>query len=129
MDASSAPEPNAAKSLADRVAYSYQFRFISLKILTKASANPKAKPKSAVANKNSEKTKEGKGAGRTKRGRNAGRPKRKTAEELDAEMVDYFGDGGNGVAATADAGATNGTVATGGDAMDEISVSSPDFIY
>jgi len=44
-------------------------------------------------------------------GRNAGRPKRKTADELDAEMTDYFGasqtNGEAGVAgsATASAGA------------------------
>ena len=32
-------------------------------------------------------------------GRNAGRGKPKTAEELDAEMTDYFGDGANGASA------------------------------
>lgn len=69
------------------------------------------------------------GRGRTrgrggKRGRNAGRPKAKTADELDAEMTDYFGEPVNGNTATNGAVA-NGTTAaaTGGDelGMDDIS--------
>jgi len=117
MDASSVPGPTAAKSLADRVA-----------------ANPKAQPKSATAVKKD--TKDGaKGrAGKPgrKRARTA-RPKAKTAEELDAEMTDYWG-GNNpsAVGAPAEAVATNGTTApavtTGDDAMDEISVSDVEFI-
>lgn len=45
--------------------------------------------------------------GRVRRGRNAGRPKPKTADQLDAEMTDYFtgGPAPNGEAAPA----TNGT--------------------
>jgi THO complex subunit 4 len=111
MDASSVPGPTAAKSLADRVA-----------------ANPKAQPKSATAVKKD--TKDGaKGRagkpGNKKRARTA-RPKAKTAEELDAEMTDYWG-GNNpsAVGAPTEAVATNGTTApavtTGDDAMDEIS--------
>lgn len=59
------------------------------------------------------KTARGRGA---KRGRNAGRPKRKTADQLDAEMTDYFTGGTeapNGTAAPAAAEADTG--------MDEIS--------
>ena len=64
-----------------------------------------------------------------RRGRNAGRPKPKTADELDAEMVDYFdANAADGTAATTDATATvNGRAApaTNGEeiGMDEISVS------
>ena len=62
----------------------------------------------------------------TKRGRNAGRSKPKTAEELDAEMTDYFVGGTNSTGAV-DGAVTNGAVvpaAAGGDDMgvDEISV-------
>lgn len=52
--------------------------------------------------------------GRTKRPPKNARPKRKTAEELDAEMTDYFGDGSNAMAA-APVG-----VAAKAEAMDEI---------
>ncbi len=61
-----------------------------------------------------------------RRGRNAGRPKPKTADELDAEMTDYFdGNAANGTAATTDASATGGAAqpaVNGGEEMDEISV-------
>ncbi|CAF9903487.1 MAG: hypothetical protein GOMPHAMPRED_000303 [Gomphillus americanus] len=80
-----------------------------------------AQPKSAAAkkDKNAEKgatgnTRGGRvvaGRGRgTKRGRNAGRPKSKTADQLDAEMTDYFniapdaGTNGTATAADTDAG-------------------------
>ena len=65
----------------------------------------------------------------TRRGRNAGRPKAKTADELDAEMVDYFdANAASGTAATTDSsGTVNGASApaTNGEeiGMDEISVS------
>lgn len=59
-----------------------------------------------------------KGAGKPKRGQNAGRPKRKTAEELDTEMADYFvpkAEGGETSGAV-----VNGAAAAGGDAtMDD----------
>jgi THO complex subunit 4 len=48
----------------------------------------KAMPKAATAGKKTDNAAAGKTAGR--RGRNAGRPKRKTAEELDQDMADYF---------------------------------------
>ena len=64
-----------------------------------------------------------KGARNTKKksGR-AGKPKPKTAEELDAEMQDYFGGGETNGAAPAANGAPQAAPATGDDAaMDEIS--------
>ncbi|KAL2000092.1 hypothetical protein VTN02DRAFT_3566 [Thermoascus thermophilus] len=72
LDATQAPEVPAPKPLTERV------------------AQPKAQPKPAAA------TKAGaagarRGRGRPRRGRNSNRPKPKTVEELDAEMVDYFG--------------------------------------
>lgn len=47
-------------------------------------------------------------AGKAKKVPNAGRPKKKTADELDAEMADYFVAPANGTAAPAAAAATNG---------------------
>ncbi|KAL8691829.1 MAG: hypothetical protein Q9218_003026, partial [Villophora microphyllina] len=56
------------------------------------------------------------------RGRNAGRGKPKTADELDAEMVDYFdAPGTNGAAQGNDATAANGANGTVDLGMDEIS--------
>ena len=83
-----------------------------------------AQPKQASATKatGGEGTRGGRGGRGARRGRNAGRPKAKTAEELDAEMTDYFvANNGN------ESAATNGAapVANGGEdlGMDEISVS------
>ena len=93
----------------------------------------KGQPKSAAAKPatNGTATRGGRVGGRgARRGRNAGRPKAKTADELDAEMVDYFdANAANGTAATTDAAATvNGSTApaTNGEeiGMDEISVSN-----
>ncbi len=69
------------------------------------------------------------GRGRTKgrgakRGRNAGRPKAKTADELDAEMTDYFGEPVVGASTTDGTATVNGAVpaSTGGElGMDDIS--------
>lgn len=65
-----------------------------------ASSQPKkkneAKPKSATAAPKAAtaaKTAAGAAGKKGRRGRNAGRPKRKTAEELDADMTDYFNAG------------------------------------
>ncbi|KAI9810674.1 MAG: hypothetical protein M1827_006133 [Pycnora praestabilis] len=92
-DASQAPPPAPVKGLGERI------------------AQPKSQPKPATAAKAATNgtrgastrggTERGRGA---KRGRNAGRAKPKTAEELDAEMVDYF-----------DANATNGNASAGTD--------------
>jgi len=112
VDARSVPEPAAAKSLADRVA-----------------ANPKAQPKSATTVKKANAKDGAKGRavgkpGKPKRARNA-RPKQKTAEELDAEMTDYWGGNNPSAAgAPAEAAVTNGSApaaATGDDMVDEIS--------
>ncbi|KAL6244207.1 RNA-binding RNA annealing protein [Rhinocladiella similis] len=117
VDARSVPTA-PAKSLADRVA-----------------ANPKAQPKSATAVKKD--TKDGaKGrAGKPARKRTArsARPKPKTAEELDAEMTDYWG-GNNpsAVSGPAETAGINGNTAPAAtaadDAMDEISVSDIEII-
>ena len=100
---------------------------VALQLLTHTSQpkNAKSQPKTAVAKPatNGTTAGEGRGRGRARRGRNAGRAKPKTADELDAEMTDYF-DKPAGGAAVADA-ATNGAapVVNGGDeiGMDEIS--------
>lgn len=111
VDAQHAPAPAPVKTLSDRV------------------AQPKAQPRPATVTKASAGNAgtRGRGAARgrgARRGRNANRPKPKTAEELDAEMVDYF-DGGAGNPAPAGESAANGTTATanGGEemGMDEIS--------
>ena len=136
MDASSVPEPPPAKSLADRVAYANPIRSKQSGPLTETSSNPKAQPKSATTTKATTKAgtkaRVGGRPEKTKRGRNA-RPKPKTAEELDAEMTDYWGNANNAAGATATgAAAANGTApaAAGGDdlGMDEISVSSVELI-
>lgn len=70
---------------------------------------PKSQPKSAAATKSTASAGAGTrgkaGRGRGRGGRNA-RPTRKTAEELDSEMADYFDAGAAGTAAPAPA--TNG---------------------
>lgn len=93
-------------------------------LLSNASnSQPKAQPKSAAATKSSAATgagtrgKSSRGRGRT--GRNA-RPAKKTAEELDSEMADYFETGAN--AASTETGAAAGgaaTTANGDAAMDD----------
>ena len=84
----------------------------------KESAKAKAAPKAngAVAANGAAKGQGGRGGRKSGR---AGRPKKKTAEELDAEMSDYFG--------TGEAPPTNGAVqpsaaAAGGDTgmVDEV---------
>ena len=137
MDASSVPEPSPVKSLAERVAYANPKRSDKSEPLTKTSANPKAQPKSATAvkkvtAKDGTKGRSAGKPGKPKRARTS-RPKPKTAEELDAEMTDYWG-GNNpsAVGAAAEVTAPNGTapaVNTGDDmGMDEISVSDVEFI-
>lgn len=137
MDASNVPETSAPRSLSERVAYAKSSRSKLHSPLTNASANPKAQPKSATTTKASANG-SGKGAraAKPKRERKPNRPKPKTAEELDAEMTDYWGpngnaNGGSAAAAVAD-GMTTGAAepATNGEdlGMDEISVGSVEFI-
>lgn len=133
MDASNVPEAPAPKSLSERVAYAKSSKSQSQPPLTHSSAHPRAQPKSAtvtkVAANGTAKTGRATRASKSKKGR-----KPKTAEELDAEMTDYWGTNANGApaaAATADGTATAGTetAANGEDlGMDEISVGSIEFI-
>lgn len=85
--------------------------------LSERIAQPKAQPKSAVPTKAA-----GAGTrGKTTRGRGRGgrssRPTKKTAEELDSEMADYWETGAN--ANGADAGTTAPPAANGDAAMDD----------
>ncbi len=134
MDASAVPEAPIPKSLSERVAYAKSSTSNLQSPLTNASANPKAKPKSATTVKATVNgTTKGGRTKPTKKGR-ANRPKPKTAEELDAEMTDYFGgntntNGAPAAAAVADGMTTGATEpAANGDEMDEISVGSIEFI-
>ncbi|KAF4633677.1 hypothetical protein G7Y89_g4440 [Cudoniella acicularis] len=81
--------------------------------LSERITQPKSQPKSAAATKATPSTR-GKGTRGRGKAKNA-RPAKKTAEELDSEMVDYFGGG------SADAGASGAAQpAAGGDAnMDD----------
>lgn len=92
---------------------------------------PKSQPRLATAVKATNGVvSRGRGRGRgVRRGRNAGRGRTKTADELDAEMVDYFdATGVNGAGGADGAATTNGATqpsTNGGQdlGMDEISVS------
>jgi THO complex subunit 4 len=97
--------------------------------LTKTSANPKAQPKSATSTKATNEASKKAANKAKKRGKNATRSKPKTAEELDADMTDYFTSNGGTATMTDANGTTNGNAqpaAAGGEdlGMDEISVSS-----
>lgn len=120
VDATSIPEAAPAKSLTDRVTYA-KSRLDKPAPLTKDSANSKAKPKSATAAK----PVDGKNKTKGKQRPRTARPKRKTAEELDAEMTDYFagGNAANGATADSAVAATGAAPAAAGDDMEEISVS------
>lgn len=85
----------------------------------------KAQPKPATAAKTAAAGRRGRG--RPRKGRNPVNRK-KTAEELDAEMVDYFATNNeNATAPVANAGPNGAALPAGnGDAMDEISVSCGD---
>jgi THO complex subunit 4 len=134
MDASNVPQADAPKPLSERVAYAKSSNSKSHSPLTNSSANPRAQPKSATATKatSSGAAKTGRAAARASKSRKGRKPK--TAEELDAEMTDYWGTNTNGApaaVATADGMATGATeaAANGEDlGMDEISVGSIEFI-
>jgi len=91
--------------------------------LSERITHPKVQPKSAASTKTpGTSAARGKGTrgGRGGRGAKSGRPAKKTAEELDSEMVDYWQ---TGATATETEGTTSGTAqpAANGDAnMDEI---------
>lgn len=109
----------------------YSYFICGYSISNSCKSQPKSQPKSAATTKAAGNAGAGANAGgksgRGGRGRRGGRnarPARKTAEELDSEMVDYFGNNGT---ATTEAGATTDGAAqpaANGDAMeDEILVS------
>lgn len=88
------------------------------KTLAERTTQPKAQPKSAATKKQNATTGKGsvpKGAaGDAKKGRGrSARPAKKTAEELDSEMADYFGSTSNenGTGASAPAAANGGDAA------------------
>jgi THO complex subunit 4 len=89
---------------------------------TQPKNQPKAQPKSAAADKKKAAGPKGaaaKGAAAKKpRGRNA-RPSKKTAEELDSDMADYFTPAGENAGAPAAAAAAPAAPAAG-EAMEEI---------
>ncbi|KAF2842377.1 hypothetical protein M501DRAFT_410103 [Patellaria atrata CBS 101060] len=99
LSAKDAPAPQAPKTLAERI---------------QAPKKDKAQPKPATVTKSTGKTR---GKSKATRGRNTGRGKPKTAEELDAEMQDYFvdttGDPNTGMATDNSGGNIQGT--NGGD--------------
>lgn len=81
----------------------------------KSAAKDKPKTNGAAATTNGA----GKGKNtRAKKSRRAGKPKKKTVEELDADMADYYG----GDSATANATAQPAPAAAGGDTgmVDEV---------
>ena len=133
MNATAVPP---AKSLSERVAYANPGKSGKPTPLTKTSANPKAQPKSAVSAKakanatNKTEAAGGRRASRAKKGRTSNKPVKKTAEELDAEMTDYFAANTNGAPAVAAAAAVaDGAAAPVEDlGMEEISVGRAKFL-
>lgn len=123
---------STGKSLGDRVAYEKSAKPSSSTPLTKTSPNPKAQPKSATAIKTNANATSKKAANKAKKqAKSSTRSKPKTAEELDADMTDYYinNNNGGGTIMTDANSATNGNAqpaAAGGEdlGMDEISVSS-----
>ncbi|KAF4307209.1 putative RNA recognition motif containing protein [Botryosphaeria dothidea] len=107
LGASDIPAPAPPKPLNERVEK-------QAKNVAKAQPKPATQTKAAA----------GKAGNKKRRGKTTNRPKAKTAEELDAEMQDYF-DSGNGAGGDGDtAMATNGggavqAVANGGDQMED----------
>ncbi|KAL9606167.1 MAG: hypothetical protein Q9179_000681 [Wetmoreana sp. 5 TL-2023] len=112
LDASKAVAAAPAKGLSDRI--------------TQGKGPKPATAAKPVTNGTATRGRPARGRGRG-RGRNAGRGKPKTADELDAEMVDYFdANAANGTGQGTDTATANGAaqpVANGGDdlGMDEIS--------
>lgn len=107
--------------MGDRVAYANSSARGKSTPLTKGSANPKAQPKSAVAKPNAKNGVKARAVGKASKAKPKARKAKKTAEELDAEMTDYFAGG----APTETAVATATEPAAGGEdlGMEEISVS------
>ncbi|KAG4028328.1 hypothetical protein MFRU_022g00480 [Monilinia fructicola] len=85
---------------------------VAKKLMDRISTTPKSQPKSAVPNKSNGKDQGAKRGGKrgSRGGSNTARPTKKTAEELDLEMADYW-ESGN--AAGAEAGGDNNQAASG----------------
>jgi THO complex subunit 4 len=83
------------------------------KTLTERVTQPKAQPKSAASDKKKDAAKTvGSGArGRKRRPARSSRPAKKTAEELDSEMADYFNSGDQNENTNGAAANTNGDAA------------------
>ncbi|OQO00190.1 hypothetical protein B0A48_13977 [Cryoendolithus antarcticus] len=111
VDAKSVPAPPAPKTLGDRIS----------KPRNAARETTKAKP-AAAATGATPATNGATKSGKKKSGR-GGKPKAKSADELDAEMKDYFGGNeANGAVANGEVQAVAAAVTNGGDTgMDEIS--------
>jgi THO complex subunit 4 len=89
------------------------------------SSQSKAQPRHATATKPAAGARRGRGRPRARGGRNANDNRKKTVEELDAEMVDYFAGSNENTVTTDGNAAANGTAqqpATNGEDL-EISVS------
>ncbi|KAH6656293.1 hypothetical protein BKA67DRAFT_531571 [Truncatella angustata] len=90
--------------------------------LTERISQPKSQPKSAVPNKKKEAAAKGAVTGNATRGRQrpsrgkSSRPAKKSAEELDSEMADYFESGTQGETAN---GAAPAAAASGDAAMED----------
>ncbi|PNP81588.1 hypothetical protein FNYG_05102 [Fusarium nygamai] len=97
----------------------------TVKTLAERTTQPKAQPKSAAADKHNAGAAKGaaaKGAaGKKRRGRNS-RPAKKTQEELDSEMADYFDASAAPEASNTAAAPAPAPAATGDADMDEIAV-------
>ncbi|KAI4197987.1 MAG: hypothetical protein LQ350_005573 [Teloschistes chrysophthalmus] len=111
LDATKAAAPTPAKGLSDRI--------------TQGKGPKPAKGAKVATNGTTTRGEQTRGRGRA-RGRNAGRGKPKTADELDAEMVDYFDAPGPSGAVQADTATANGaaqpfTNGAGDLGMDDIS--------
>jgi THO complex subunit 4 len=114
IDASRARAIPAPKGLSERITFVHPL-FFKLSNADRLSSQPKPQPKSAATTKGAGATRGRGKAGRGKGTARSARPAKKTAEELDSEMVDYWQ---AGAAATE----TNGAAqpAAGGDAnMDD----------
>jgi THO complex subunit 4 len=102
------PQP----SLADRVTYVFHTRLLG-KTDRKCSQPKKAQPKPVAATKGATDARPARGRGRGRgaaRGERPAREKKKTVEELDAEMDDYFpaGEGNDTMVTNGNAAATGG---------------------
>lgn len=104
--------PKQVQLLVDAQAAAVFEEKVAKKLMDRISTTPKSQPKSAVPNKSNGKDQGAKRGGKrgSRGGSNTARPTKKTAEELDLEMADYW-ESGN--AAGAEAGGDNNQAASG----------------